>query len=284
MTIEPGVLYVVATPIGHRDDITVRALNILRSVTTVLAEDTRHSGQLLSSYGIHTPLQALHEHNESAKLDTIVSDLQNGHNLALISDAGTPLISDPGYKLVEHLRERGLRVVPIPGPCAIITALSAAGLPTDRFSFQGFLPPKSAARQVRLQALKTRAETLVFYEAPHRIAELLADVETVCGGQRHAVLCRELTKTFETFISAPVNVLRKRVLDDADQQRGEIVLLLHGASAAELSTDEQELPRVLSILSEQQLSTRQMVDIAERLTQLPHKLVYKAALALKNDQ
>jgi 16S rRNA (cytidine1402-2'-O)-methyltransferase len=281
MTIEPGVLYVVATPIGHRDDISQRALQVLREVSTVLAEDTRHSGQLLASYGIHTAMQALHEHNESAKVSVIVDALQSGASLALISDAGTPLISDPGFKLVEQLRQRGFRVVPIPGACAIITALSAAGLPTDRFSFLGFLPPKSAARQSRLQTLKTRTETLVFYEAPHRISEMLADVVAVFGGERQAVLCRELTKTFETFLSMSVHDLQQRVMTDLDQQRGEIVLLLQGAAEQELNADDAELQRVLQILNEQELTTRQMVEIAEGLTGLPHKKVYRAALDLK---
>ncbi len=284
MTIEAGVLYVVATPIGHRDDISQRALQVLRDVTTVWAEDTRHSGQLLASYGIHTPLQALHEHNESARVDTIVAALQRGDSAALISDAGTPLISDPGYKLVQQLRALDFKVVPVPGPSAIITALSAAGLPTDRFSFLGFLPPKSAARRERLAALAARTETLVFYEAPHRIEETLADMVAEWDGERSAVLCRELTKTFETFISADLVHLHERVKADANQQRGEIVLLVHGATAQEQQADDAELQRVLSVLMAQQLPTRQIVEITEQLTGLPHKKVYRAALDLKEQQ
>jgi len=281
MTIEAGVLYVVATPIGHRDDISVRALNILRGVTTVLAEDTRHSGQLLSSYGISTPMQALHEHNELDRVDTIVAALQRGDSLALISDAGTPLISDPGYKLVQRLRELQHKVVPIPGASAIIAALSAAGLPTDRFSFQGFLPPKSGARRQRLTELQKRSDTLVFYEAPHRIVDCLGDLNIEFGGDRHAVLCRELTKTFETFLSGTLADLLHRVSNDSDQQRGEIVLLVRGADEQELATDDVEMLRVLNILFAQQLPTRQIVDITEQLTGLPHKKIYRAALDIK---
>ncbi len=282
MTIEAGVLYVVATPIGHRDDITLRALAVLREVTTIFAEDTRHSGQLLSSYGINTPLQALHDHNETQRIDSVMNALQRGDSVALISDAGTPLISDPGYKLVQQLRERQLKVVPIPGASAIITALSAAGLATDRFSFEGFLPPKSAARRTRLEALKQRHETLVFYEAPHRIVECLVDMCASFADDRRAVLCRELTKTFETFLSGTLAQLVARVKADHDQQRGEMVILIEGAKEEELATDDVAMQNIIGILMAQQLSTRQVVEITEQITGLPHKKVYRAALDMKD--
>lgn len=198
-----GTLYVVATPIGNLEDISARALRVLREVALIAAEDTRHSSRLLAHFGIQTPLAACHEHNERNEGERFIERLQAGDDVALISDAGTPLISDPGYHLVRQARAAGVAVVPVPGACALIAALSAAGLPSDRFIFEGFLPAKAAARRTRLEALKAEPRTLIFYEAPHRILESLGDFEDVFGGERMAVLGRELTKTFETLKGLP---------------------------------------------------------------------------------
>lgn len=194
-----GSLFVVATPIGNLDDISARALKVLRDVKLIAAEDTRHSQRLMQHFGISTPLAACHEHNEREEGSRFITRLLAGDDVALISDAGTPLISDPGYHLVRQARAAGINVVPVPGACALIAALSAAGLPSDRFIFEGFLPAKAVGRRARLQALKEEPRTLIFYEAPHRILECLQDMELVFGGERLALLARELTKTFETL-------------------------------------------------------------------------------------
>ena len=212
-----GALYVVATPIGNLEDISARALRVLREVSLIAAEDTRHSSRLLQHFGIATPLAACHEHNEREEGGRFLVRLQAGDDVALISDAGTPLISDPGYHLVRQARAAGIRVVPVPGACALIAALSAAGLPSDRFIFEGFLPAKAAARRARLELLKEEARTLIFYEAPHRILECLADLTTVFGAERPALLGRELTKTFETLQGLPLEQLHAWV--EADGKR-----------------------------------------------------------------
>src|SRR5690606_36802588 len=202
-----GTLHVVATPIGHLADLSPRALETLRAVAAVCAEDTRHTRQLLAHFGIERPLLALHEHNEAEVADRLVARLAAGDSLALVSDAGTPLVSDPGFRLVRAAREAGIRVSPVPGPSAIVAALSVAGLPSDRFSFEGFLPAKSGARRERLAALAADARTLVFYESSHRIVESLADFRTVFGDGRRAVLARELTKLFETVLDGTLGDL-----------------------------------------------------------------------------
>lgn len=225
----PGTLHVVATPIGNLGDLSPRALETLKSVAAICAEDTRHTRQLLSHYGIERSLVALHEHNEAELAARIVARLQAGESLALVSDAGTPLVSDPGFRLVRAAREAGIRVSPVPGPCAFVAALSVAGLPSDRFVFEGFLPAKPAARRERLQALAGEPRTLVFYESSHRIEESLADLVQVFGAERRAVLARELTKRFETVLDGPLAALAQRVADDADQRRGEFVLVVEGA-------------------------------------------------------
>jgi len=194
-----GTLYVVATPIGNLEDISARALRVLGEVALIAAEDTRHSARLMSHFGIATPLAACHEHNERDEGGRFLERLQAGDDIALIADAGTPLISDPGYHLVRQARAAGIRVVPVPGACALIAALSAAGLPSDRFIFEGFLPAKAGGRRARLELLKEEPRTLIFYEAPHRILECVDDLEAIFGADRPAVLCRELTKTFETL-------------------------------------------------------------------------------------
>ena len=209
-----GTLYVVATPIGNLDDISARALKILSSVALIAAEDTRHSVRLLQHFGINTPLAACHEHNERDEGNRFITRLQAGDSVALISDAGTPLISDPGYHLVRQARAAGIAVVPVPGACALIAALSAAGLPSDRFIFEGFLPAKAVGRKARLSQLKEEPRTLIFYEAPHRILECLQDMESVFGAERPALLARELTKTFETLKGLPLAELRAFVESD----------------------------------------------------------------------
>ncbi|MGH8412929.1 MAG: 16S rRNA (cytidine(1402)-2'-O)-methyltransferase, partial [Pseudomonas sp.] len=204
-----GSLFVVATPIGNLDDISARALKVLRDVKLIAAEDTRHSQRLMQHFGIPTPLAACHEHNEREEGSRFITRLLAGDDVALISDAGTPLISDPGYHLVRQARAAGINVVPVPGACALIAALSAAGLPSDRFIFEGFLPAKAVGRRARLELVKEEPRTLIFYEAPHRILECLQDMELVFGGDRLALLAREITKTFETLKGLPLQELRE---------------------------------------------------------------------------
>jgi 16S rRNA (cytidine1402-2'-O)-methyltransferase len=223
-----GTLHVVATPIGNLDDLSPRARTTLASVAAICAEDTRHSRQLLSRFGIDTPLLALHEHNEAGLADRLVARLQAGDSLALVSDAGTPLVSDPGFRLVRAARAAGIRVSPVPGASALVAALSVAGLPSDRFVFEGFLPAKPAARRERLAQLASEPRTLLFYESSHRIADTLADAVAAFGADRPAVLARELTKLFETVLDGPLASLRARVEADPDQRRGEFVLLVQG--------------------------------------------------------
>lgn len=273
-----GVLYVVATPIGNRADITQRALDVLGAVARVLAEDTRHSGTLLRSLGIATPLVSLHEHNEQAQVDGLLARLRAGEDLALISDAGTPLISDPGYRLVRAARQAGVTVVPVPGPSALIAALSVAGLPTDRFVFEGFLPPKAAARRGRLQALAAESRTLVFYEASHRIQECLADLAEIFGAGREAVIARELTKSFEQVQSATLAELNAWLAADANRLRGEFVVLVAGAPAAEEADIDPEARRVLDILR-RELPVKQAAALAAEITGARKNALYQLALA-----
>ena len=280
MTAGAGVLYVVATPIGNLADWSARAISVLREAHTVYAEDTRHSQTLLNHHDIRTPLRSLHEHNEPQRVAELAALLRQGETLALISDAGTPLISDPGFKLVRELRAQGFRVAPVPGACALIAALSCAGLPTDRFSFEGFLPAKAGARRERLQALAQDPRTLVFYEAPHRVLETLQDAAAVFGANRPGVLARELTKTFETFLDGTLAQLVQRVEQDSDQQRGEIVLMIAGAPERSETETDDEAARVLSVLLPEMPLSR-AVAVAEQLTGLPHKPLYKKALELK---
>ena len=214
-----GIVYVVATPIGNLEDLSPRAARLLVEVALIAAEDTRHTARLLRHLGLAVPLLSLHEHNEAARVDQLDERLLRGESIALVSDAGTPLISDPGFVLVRELRRRGRRIVPVPGACALVAALSAAGLPTDRFLFQGFLPAKPGARRQRLEALLERSETLVFYESPHRIRETLAAM-AVLFGKRRMVLARELTKTFETFLDGDAAAILASMEADPDQARG----------------------------------------------------------------
>lgn len=223
-----GALHVVATPIGNLGDLTARAREVLASVDAICAEDTRHTRQLLGALGIERPLLALHEHNEADVAWKLVERLKAGDSLALVSDAGTPLVSDPGYRLVRDVRAAGLRVIPLPGACAAIAALSVAGLPSDRFCFEGFLPAKASGRRERLTALAREPRTLVFYESSHRIEECLADLVAIFGPEREAVLARELTKLFETVLGDTLAELAERVAADENQRKGEFVLVVRG--------------------------------------------------------
>ncbi|MFY2763333.1 16S rRNA (cytidine(1402)-2'-O)-methyltransferase [Arenimonas sp. MALMAid1274] len=227
-TTKAGTLYVVATPIGNLGDLSPRAREVLSAVDAICAEDTRHTRQLLVAVGIDRPLLALHEHNEGEIAWKLVERLKSGDALALVSDAGTPLVSDPGYRLVREVRAAGLAVSPIPGACAAIAALSVAGIPSDRFCFEGFLPAKSSARRERLAALSRETRTLVFYESSHRIEESLRDLVAMFGGDREAVIGRELTKLFETVLGDTLDTLAAQVAADEHQRKGEFVIIVRG--------------------------------------------------------
>lgn len=279
--VQPGTLYVVATPIGNREDLTPRARRVLETVDRIAAEDTRHSRGLLDPLGIRTPLVALHEHNEREAAPALIEALAGGQSVALISDAGTPLLSDPGYWLVRAARAAGIPVVPVPGASALLAALAVAGLPTDRFAFEGFLPAKAAARRSRLEALAREPRTLVFYEAPHRVAETLRDLAEVFGADRPAVLARELTKKFETVRDGTLAELAGWVASDADQQRGEIVLVVGGAEE-DVAASDAEAERVLRVLLDEMPSSR-AAAVAARITGQRKNLMYERALALQGE-
>lgn len=270
--VQPGCLWVVATPIGHRDDLSARAIETLRAVALIAAEDTRHSRPLLLHHGIATPLVALHDHNEREVVDALVARLQGGESVALISDAGTPLISDPGFRLVRAARAAGIRCAPVPGACAAIAALSVAGLPSDRFVFEGFLPAKAAARRSRLRELAGEPRTIIFYESSHRVAESLADMRDVFGAEREAVLARELTKMFETVLGEPLAALAARVAADPDQQRGEHVILVAGRGE-EADARFAEGQRVFAILRDE-LPPAKAAKLAAAISGAPRKALY----------
>ena len=267
-----GVLHVVATPIGNLGDLSPRAQQVLRGVDAVCAEDTRHTRQLLAHFGIERPLVALHEHNEDDLARRLVARLQAGESLALVSDAGTPLVSDPGYRLVRAARDAGLRVSPVPGPSALVAALSVAGLPSDRFAFEGFLPAKAAARRERLAALAGETRTLIFYESAHRIEEMLADAVAAFGGERRAVLARELTKLFETVLDGALAALQAQVAADANQRKGEFVVLVEGAGE-DADARLAEGRRVYSLLNAH-LPPSAAAKLAAEITGAPRKALY----------
>jgi len=278
-----GTLYVVATPIGNLEDVSARALRVLAEVALIAAEDTRHSARLLQHFGIATPLAACHEHNERDEGGRFIKRLLAGDDVALISDAGTPLISDPGYHLVRQARSAGIRVVPLPGACALIAALSAAGLPSDRFIFEGFLPAKQAARRARLELLREEPRTVIFYEAPHRILESLEDLEAVFGPERPAVLARELTKTFETLQGLPLGELRSWVAADSNQQRGECVLVVGGWQAPQGDDAiDQNARRVLRLLLAE-MPVKRAAAVAAEITGIRKNLLYQLALENKSE-
>ncbi|WP_353174217.1 16S rRNA (cytidine(1402)-2'-O)-methyltransferase [Acinetobacter rudis] len=273
-------LFVVATPIGHLDDMTFRAVEVLKNVTVIAAEDTRKSIQLLKHFNITTPLTACHDHNESHVISSLIEKLKNGHDIALVSDAGTPLISDPGFKLVRAAQENGIRVTPIPGACAAIAALSSVGLPSDRFSFVGFLPSKSSQRLAQLEKIKDESQTLIFYEAPHRILACVKDMCQIFGADRPVGFAREITKTFETIKKMTLQQLVEFIEQDHHQEKGEIVLVIGGASTdSELNQDQQALDQLLQRLL-QDLSVKAASQLAADLSGVKKKIAYQRALEL----
>jgi 16S rRNA (cytidine1402-2'-O)-methyltransferase len=267
-----GTLYVVATPIGNLGDLTPRARAVLAGVTAIGAEDTRNTAVLLGQFGIQTPLIAVHDHNEGDIAAKLVVRLQAGDSLALVSDAGTPLVSDPGYRLVRAVREAGLPVVPVPGACAAIAALSVAGIPSDRFCFEGFLPVKGGARRERLGELLSETRTLVFYESSHRIEESLADLVAVFGAEREATLGRELTKRFETLLGPRLGAIQQAVANDANQRKGEFVLVVRGSvdrEAAQLAEGKRLYAKLAA-----HLKPSQAAKLAAELSGAPRKALY----------
>lgn len=275
----PGQLYVVATPIGNLGDMVPRAVEVLHAVDLIAAEDTRHSGRLLKHLGIDSPLVAYHDHSDERQTGRVIDMLVQGQTVALISDAGTPLISDPGYRLVREARQRGIRVTPIPGACAAIAALSASGLPSDRFSFEGFPPPKTAARQKKFKALAGSPQTLIFYESPHRILDTLTDMIATFGSDREAVLAREITKTFETFLTGTLAEILQQVSADSNQQKGEMVVMVKGNAAAVSASDAEQL-RILKTLLDD-LPLKQAAALAARITGGQKNALYQLALSLR---
>lgn len=272
MPAAPATLYVVATPIGNLADLSPRAQEVLRSVAAICAEDTRHTGQLLSHFGISRPLVALHDHNEEAMAERVVARLLGGESMAVVSDAGTPLVSDPGFRLVRAARAAGVKVSPVPGACAAIAALSVAGLPSDRFVFEGFLPAKAAARRERLQRLAGETGTLVFYESSHRIAESLADMAAAFGDERPAVVARELTKLFETVLDGTLAQLRAAVDADDNQRKGEFVVMVQGAADDEAAKIAEG--RRLHARLKEYLPPSTAAKLAAELSGAPRKLLY----------
>jgi len=281
VSIEPGVLYVVATPIGNLEDITLRALQVLAGVDLILAEDTRVSGRLLQRFAITTPVRAFHEHNERKITSWVIERLEANASVALISDAGTPLLSDPGFYLTRLLRAQNKKIVPIPGPSALVCGLSVAGLPTDRFVFEGFLPAKREARRHRLRELEREYQTLVLYEAPHRVLATVADLVEIFGRERQAVIARELTKTFETIRSDSLPALEGWLQEDGNHQRGEFVLMVEGRPKTGPGQDQDEVTeeelRTLHLLLEE-LSLKKAVALAVRLTGQNKNTLYRLAL------
>jgi len=267
-----ATLFVVATPIGNLADLSPRALETMRTVAAICAEDTRHTRQLLAHHGLEKPLVALHEHNEDALAARLVARLQAGESLALVSDAGTPLVSDPGFRLVRAARAAGIRVSPVPGPSAFVAALSVAGLPSDRFVFEGFLPAKAGARRERLAALAGEQRTLAFYESAHRIEDALADMAAAFGGDRAAVVARELTKLFETVLDGPLADLHARVAADPDQRRGEFVVLVQGVGD-DVAARIAEGRRLYARLGEH-LPPSTAAKLAAELSGAPRKALY----------
>ena len=275
-----GSLYVVATPIGNLADLSARAIEVLGTVDRIVAEDTRHSRKLLQHYALQTPMAALHEHNERELAPQLVQQLVEGRSLAMISDAGTPLISDPGFNLVRLAREAGVPVVPVPGPSALICALSASGLPTDRFVFEGFLPARRTARKHRLEQLCRESRTLIFYESSHRIVESLQDMQAQFGDRRQAVVARELTKQFETIHGDTLVALLQWITADPNQQKGEFVVLVQGLEQTESYHVTPEAEQLLLLLLEE-LPIKKAAKLAARFTGLNKRTLYDRALQLK---
>ncbi|GAA6203856.1 16S rRNA (cytidine(1402)-2'-O)-methyltransferase [Thalassotalea sp. SU-HH00458] len=274
-----GTLYIVATPIGNLADISQRALDILASVDIIACEDTRHTKKLLSAFSISNKTLSLHDHNERQKQDYVASLLQEGKNIALVSDAGTPLISDPGFHLVRHCRSLGLKVSPVPGACAAISALSVAGLPTDRFSFEGFLPSKSGARKTVLQSLEHEVRTMVFYDAPRRAIDTVKDIVETLGGNRYVVIARELTKTFETIYSDMAENLLTWLEQDPNQLKGEMVLIIEGYKADVNEISPQAIATLKLLLAE--MKPKKACAITAEIHGIKKNALYDIALSFK---
>ncbi len=278
-----GLLYVVATPIGNLSDITLRALEILKSVDAIAAEDTRHTSGLLSHFGIAKKLIAVHEHNEHQSAEKLLALLLAGQNIALVTDAGTPAVSDPGAIVVDLVRKAGVKVVPIPGASAVIAALSASGISQNGFLFYGFLPASGSARRKALEILKAQAVTLVFYEAPHRIIESVVDMAAILGAERRITIAREITKTFETIYSWELSKAEAWLQADANQQRGEFVLLVEAAAIKDAAEIPEDTVRVLKLLLAD-LPLKQAVQLTTEITGEKKNVLYELALSLKSDQ
>ncbi len=270
-----AALYIVATPIGNLGDISERAIEILKQVDLIAAEDTRHSKTLLERFGIKTKICAYHEHNEEKVTSQLIQQLQNGESIALISDAGTPLINDPGYKLVVAAHDNNIQVVPIPGPSAIITALSVSGLPTNKFAFEGYLPAKSEARKKCLQELMSESRTLVFYEAPHRIVESIKIMQEIFGAERRITIARELTKQFEQIVRDNLSVINEKLESEEIKIKGEFVVIIEGEH--ETSVTDKEALRINQILSEK-LSPKDAAKLTAKITGKKKNEVYQLAL------
>lgn len=273
----------VATPIGNRDDISARAVSVLQSVDLIAAEDTRHSARLMSQFQITTPLVAYHDHGHEAQGERIFAALDEGQDVALISDAGTPLVSDPGFRLVRSARERAYKVIPLPGACAAITALSAAGLPSDRFCFEGFLPAKQSQRRKALDLLVKETRTMIFYEAPHRIIAAVEDLLEFFGAEREATLARELTKTYETVLNGNLGELLAQIKNDINQQKGEMVVVVRGFDGEVQSAQAHEEERVLKLLLAD-LPVKQAASLAAKICGGQRNSLYKKALDLKQTE
>jgi len=274
-----GTLFIVATPIGNLNDITFRAVEVLKSVDIILAEDTRHSKKLLLHLDISKSISAFHEHNEREKTEVSIGELQSGKSIALISDAGTPLISDPGYFLVVQAKIKGLKVIPIPGPSALITALSASGLASDSFTFFGFLPSKQTARLKLLKSLVNRTETIIFYESPKRILATLTDMQSIFGDSREVCLAKELTKAFETIHTDSIPNLIKYLTTDQNHQKGEFVILIAANDKIDIAKAETQLDSLLPILCAE-MGASKAAKIAAKITGIDKKLCYKRAIDL----
>ncbi|HKN05193.1 MAG TPA: 16S rRNA (cytidine(1402)-2'-O)-methyltransferase [Buttiauxella sp.] len=275
--ISASTLYIVPTPIGNLGDITQRALTVLQSVDLIAAEDTRHTGLLLQHFAINARMFALHDHNEQQKSETLLAKLKEGQSIALVSDAGTPLINDPGYHLVRACREAGIRVVPLPGPCAAIAALSAAGLPSDRFCYEGFLPAKSKGRRDALKAIEQEPRTLIFYESTHRLLDSLDDICAVLGESRYVVLARELTKTWESIHGAPIGELAAWVKEDENRRKGEMVLIVEGFKAPADDALPADALRTLALL-QTELPLKKAAALAAEIHGVKKNALYKYAL------
>ncbi len=274
-----AVLYIIATPIGNLNDISVRAIETLKSVDIILAEDTRHSKKLLSHYNISTPIQSYHEHNERKKASSVIDSLKSGLKVALISDAGTPLISDPGYVLVKQAKDSGIEVSPIPGPSALISALSASGIASDSFSFFGFLPTKSTARVKAIAAIAHAEETVIFYESPKRVLASAIEISSVLGGDRLVCFAKEISKSFETIITATIAEVINYLESKTEHQKGEFVIIISAADKKKRSQSEKQLDKILPILLSE-MGASKAAKIASKITGIDKKYCYQRAIDL----